>query len=233
MTDPGRAFEAPDLIEVMDEAVRYNAFLLDQLIAWSEPDQRILDFGAGNGRFVRRLADAGRVVHALEPDAALRSGIANDAIPTHATLDELAADSYDGIYSLNVLEHIPDDEAALRGCHRALRPNGRLLLYVPAFQLLYSANDARVGHLRRYRLAGLRDLATAAGFHVTSARYVDCFGFAAALAYRLVGSRDGDLQPSAVRFYDRFVFPVSRFLDGAVDGWFGKNLLLTATARED
>ena len=109
-----------------------------------------------------------------------------------------------------------------------LAPGGRLLIYVPAFNLLYSANDERVGHVRRYRRAGLVELVRNAGFQVERASYVDSLGFFAALAYRFVGDPEGGLSVTSVRLYDSLLFPPSRLLDRVVGRWFGKNLLLTA-----
>jgi SAM-dependent methyltransferase len=224
-----RAYEAPDLLEVMEEAVRYNRFLVRLLVAWSEGTRRVLDFGAGNGHFVRALRAAGRCVHAVEPDAALRAGIERDGIPAHAGLDALGGQRFDAIYSLNVLEHIPDDRAALAALHERLEPGGRLLLYVPAFPILFSANDRRVGHVRRYRRGPLVAALREAGFEVERSAYVDVLGFPAALLYRAFGDPEGGLDPRTVRLYDTLVFPLSRVLDRALDRVLGKNLLVVAS----
>lgn len=225
-----RSFEAPDLIEVMDEAVNYNRFLVDTLATWAAGARRLLDFGAGSGRFARRLAERGFEVHAVEPDAALRAGMAPAGIRAVASLDELEEGlRFDGIYTVNVLEHVEDDLSLLRAFHARLVPGGRLFGYVPAFRLLFSANDVRVGHVRRYRRRELVERIVAAGFRVESARYVDSLGFPAGLWYRFFGNRDGGLDVGAVRLYDRAVFPLSRVLDRLAQGFVGKNLLVTAS----
>ncbi len=225
-----RAFEAPDLIEVMDEAVRYNRFLEHELARWADGTHRLLDFGAGNGRFTNRLAARGFEMHAVEPDAALRDAIAARGVQARGSLAALdAAQRFDGIYSVNVLEHVEDDLGLLRAFRDLLEPGGRLFSYVPAFPVLYSANDTRVGHLRRYRKPGLVERTRSAGLRIEAARYVDCLGFPAGLWYRFFGSRDGALGVGAVKLYDRVLFPVSRRLDRLAQGFVGKNLLVTAT----
>jgi ubiquinone/menaquinone biosynthesis C-methylase UbiE len=208
-------------LEAMEEAVRYNRFLLD-LIRPLARGRRVLDFGAGAGSFARRVAPEAAEVLCVEPDATLLPG-------AHRAVTEIPAASVDLVYSLNVLEHIEDDAAALGELRRVLRPGGTLLLYVPAFMLLYSAMDRRIGHLRRYRKAGLRRVVEQAGFRVDEVRYADSLGFAAALAFRALGPRDGGLNPRAVRFYDRYLFPLSRMLDVCLDPVIGKNLVLRAT----
>jgi hypothetical protein len=99
---------------------------------------------------------------------------------------------------------------------------------VPAFNLLFSSMDRKVGHFRRYRRGPLVALARQAGFSVEQARYVDSLGFLAALVYRLVANDSGDIDRGSLAFYDRFVFPISRFLDKLAWPFAGKNLLVTA-----
>jgi SAM-dependent methyltransferase len=229
LKDASRDFEARDLIEVMDEAHNYNDFLVGQLQRWCARYRRVLDFGAGNGRFTFAVRENGHEVVALEPDSTLRNAIHARGVGVATSLADLkAAPPFDGVYSLNVLEHIEDDHDALARLRSLLRPGGGLFLYVPAFPILYSANDRRVGHFRRYRRASLSTLLTSAGFSVTRAEYVDFCGFGAALAYKVIGDANGDLSIGAVRFYDRFVFPVSRTIDRATSRIAGKNLLIEA-----
>lgn len=223
-----RAFEAPDLIEVMDEAVRYNRFLVEAVAAFCRGAPRVLDFGAGNGRFCGALRERGVAVEAVEPDPVLRERIRARGVTAHESLERLEPGSVDAIYTINVLEHIEDDATVLAGFHERLAPGGRLLVYVPAFPMLFTANDERVGHVRRYRRGELVARVRAAGFRVESAHYVDSIGFPATLLYRWIGSPEGDLDVRAVKLYDRVVFPVSRLLDRALARVLGKNLLLKA-----
>jgi hypothetical protein len=137
------------------------------------------------------------------------------------------------VYSVNVLEHISDDEGTLTELHAKLCPGGRLLLYVPAFQVLYSSMDEKVGHHRRYRMGALAAVAVRAGFEVERMDYADCLGFFVTVLYRLIGSRRGDISPTSVRIYDRFVFPLSRLLDRAgASRRLGKNLSMTLRRPE-
>ena len=228
MSTSSRPFEAPDLIEVMDTAVRYNQFLVDALLAWGRGAGRLLDYGAGNGRFCGALAEQGFDLVAVEPDASLRDQIRARGVPVSRDLETLGDERFGGAYSINVLEHVEDDVGLLASLHERLVARGRLFLYVPAFPVLFSANDTRVGHLRRYRRKGLLAAVEAAGFRVTRAVHVDSLGFAAGLWYRHFGDPQGGLDPAAVRLYDRAVFPLSRALDALTRGALGKNLLCEA-----
>ncbi len=217
-----------DTLEAMVEARRYNAHLARLVGAACRGARDVLDFGAGLGTFARIMRDRGLAPVCLEPDPALAAHLAAQGFRVVGGLDAIAAESLDVIYSLNVLEHIEDDSATLRALAGRLRPGGRLMLYVPAFPILYSPMDRRVGHFRRYRRAPLARLVASAGLELERIGHVDCLGFPASLALRAFGARDGALDPGAVRFYDRFVFPLSRALDPVLGRWFGKNLSLTA-----
>jgi SAM-dependent methyltransferase len=217
----------------MEEAVHYNRFLISELARWAAGLHQVLDFGAGNGRFALALRERGIEVAAVEPDPVLAESIRARGVPAFAGLEELGERRVDGIYSINVLEHLEDDRSVLSAFRHRLGSGGRLFLYVPAFPILFSANDARVGHLRRYRHRELVARVREAGFEIERARHVDSLGFAAGLAYRLFGRRDGGLDPAKVRLYDAAVFPLSRRLDRLCDRFIGKNLLLRATATRE
>jgi SAM-dependent methyltransferase len=134
-------------------------------------------------------------------------------------------------YSSNVLEHLDDDFGALRAIHRKMRPGGRLALFVPAFESIWTANDDRVGHKRRYTQKSLADLVARSGFRVENARYVDSIGFLLALLFRYIGSKDGSLNTAHLVLFDRVIFPMSRATDMIFRRLFGKNVYLVAQKR--
>ena len=80
---------------------------------------------------------------------------------------------------INVLEHIDDDEKALATLGEALTADGVLCLFVPAFELLYSDFDRRIGHHRRYRTGGIDRKLSAAGLEPVHTHYMNALGFGA------------------------------------------------------
>jgi SAM-dependent methyltransferase len=63
---------------------------------------------------------------------------------------------YDCIFLLDVLEHIEKTRAFLEGIFSCLKPEGFLVINVPAFQSLFSKYDSEAGHHRRYNEKSLR-----------------------------------------------------------------------------
>ena len=215
-------------LEVMRDAVNYNRYLLDLIRSHAGDAKRVIDFGAGSGTFAGPISRLGFEVTAVELDDGLRAHLSKQGLRVAASTAELPARSFDYAYTFNVLEHIPDDVEALRGLRAKLAPGARLLVYVPAFQVLYTSMDANVGHVRRYSRDTLVRNVSAAGFTVEAVEYVDSIGFFATLAFKVADRGSGEVNPRMLRIYDRIIFPVSRALDRIVHRWFGKNLLLVA-----
>ena len=179
------------------------------------------------GTFALALAAEGLDVSCVEPDPRQSRVIAEGGLSVVATADELPDASLDYIYSLNVLEHIDDDSAAATTWVRKLKPGGRMLIYVPAFQVLFSSLDRLVEHRRRYRRGTLADVMQSAGLRVDRVRYADSAGFFATLAFKAIGNDRGTINRRALVMFDRYAFPLGRIADRALDRIVGKNVVLT------
>lgn len=221
-------YSGTENLEVMTEAVNYNAFLVSLIRNEIRPGEVVLDFGAGIGTFAKAVAGHGGEVWCVEPDRRQLDRIVAAGLRAWPDLNALESDSVDVLYSLNVLEHIEDDVAVLRHWHDKVKPGGRVLIYVPAFQVLYSSMDRLVGHCRRYTRGDLADKVQLAGFEVLRNEYVDSAGFVASLLFKVFGSDDGSINRSALVTYDRYVFPLSRLADRLLGRVMGKNVWLIA-----
>ena len=229
MSTPQLTYTGLDVLETLDGATNYNSLLLDLILDSSGDCSRMLDFGAGIGTFVKLLRNKGVDVVCVEPDALLANGLVRDGFLAFNDLNEVPDGSFDFIFTLNVLEHVEDDQTSLCRLGAKLRRGGRLLIYVPAFQCLWTSLDERLKHYRRYRRRELERLARCAGLTVWRTRYADALGFFAALGFRLFGNRNGRLSAEAVNFYDRYIVPLSRSLDFVFGRLFGKNVYLIAS----
>jgi SAM-dependent methyltransferase len=228
MTDGLASYSGVGHLEIMADAVNYNSFIAAQLRRYMQPGQVAIDFGAGAGTFAMSVKSWGVDVICIEPDNGLRSALIDKGLTAYPSLAAVAEESVDLLYSLNVVEHIEDDARAIAEMRTKLRQSGTLFLYVPAFNVLYSAMDRKVGHFRRYSRRSLTRLIDDAGLRINRIEYVDCLGFVATLAYKLIGDKEGDIDSGQLKFYDRFIFPVSSIMDRALNSIIGKNLLLVA-----
>ena len=77
---------------------------------------------------------------------------------------ESLQETSDVLLSMEVLEHLSDDVAALRHWYRLIRPGGYIVISVPAQSRLFSEDDEMVGHFRRYDRADLVEKLAQAGF---------------------------------------------------------------------
>ncbi len=125
----------------------------------------------------------------------------------------------------NSAEHIRDLIPELREAASRCTPNGRLVVFGPAHEALYSEIDRVSGHWRRFVRSRLERDMRAAGFEIVHSRYLDPIG---AIAY-FVGGRLGgvsSLSPRLLSVYERFVLPISRLATPITKRFMGKNVLV-------
>lgn len=202
------------------------------------PSGVLVDVGAGAGGVTARLGwDPGHAA-VLELDAGL-AGIARrrHGLPSaRSTATELpVADGTAAVICLlDVVEHLDDPDAAVAEAARSLRPGGRLVVTVPAYQWLWSGADETLGHVRRYDRRALLDLVGRHGLEPV----VDTFAFSyllpPVLLVRLLlrrGQEETGLDQGGV-LVDRAALvltSIERRLIGRVRIPFGTSILCVAT----
>lgn len=189
----------------------------------------ILDFGAGIGSLaVLFRKTTGVAPLTLEVDSNQRAVLSRRGFDPRTSIDQLPHD-INMVYTSNVLEHIPDDIGALRELKQHLSPDGRIIIFVPAFEMIWTTLDDKVGHLRRYTKKTLTQHLNAAGFKVESIGYRDSLGFLLAILFKVIGSKSGVPSDRSLFIFDRLLFPISRLLDLVASPFFGKNVLAVAS----
>ena len=88
------------------------------------------------------------------------------------------------VTALDVLEHVPDDAAVVRGFHRLLQPGGLAVVTVPAGMALWSDWDVALHHFRRYNRGQLRALFPADKWEIVHANYTNVLAYPAVWAVR-------------------------------------------------
>ena len=147
--------------------------IIERLCRLVPPDKRtlVVEIGCATGGNLKELVKHYRVL-GIEPDAAaagraeVKSGaeVLIGALPAAAAMVPPDASA---ILCLDVLEHVEDDVAALRGLHEHMSRGAVLLVTVPAIPSLFGAHDKALGHYRRYSRSELAAKLTAGGFPAT------------------------------------------------------------------
>lgn len=214
----------------MASVTRYHEYL------WSfvQPrlGRRVMEIGVGFGQYTRRMLEEKRRVLGCDLDTGhldeLRASTASPLLetqrldlenpePARATSAAFAPDT---VILLNVLEHIRPHQEALAFLREVSAPGGRIVLIVPALQILHNGLDREAGHHRRYSLSSLADVLRGAGWEVESVRYINFPGvpgwLVAGWLSRLSRAQTDLNAPSTnwlLRFYDRFFVGLSRMTD--------------------
>lgn len=194
---------------------------------------RALDIGAAGGGNTRVLRDHGWDAAALEygaDGAEVAHGRGLATLRGDATGLPLADGSLDLVIAFDVLEHLPEDEAAVREVHRVLKPTGTYLVAVPADPRLWSAHDVAVDHVRRYTRAGLLALLERGGFQIEQVRSWNVL-LRPVVALRRRSSSGSDLEAlhPVVNLGLRAIITAERYLP--VGKWPGVSLIVRARPR--
>ncbi|MEQ1676362.1 MAG: class I SAM-dependent methyltransferase [Chitinophagaceae bacterium] len=193
---------------------------------------QVLEVGAGIGATTLLLNDGTTVYWLmLEPDAEMCSLLEKKMTSKEflvntnlkqGTIDTIIK-SFDTIIYIDVLEHIEADAEELKKAAALLNPGGHIIVLSPAFQFLYNPFDKAIGHYRRYSRKKLTEI-TPAGLLMISNRYYDTIGYFAALMNKLL-LRQKYPTIKQVLFWDRWMVPVSKFLDKLFFHRFGKSII--------
>ena len=140
------------------------------------PRPRILDVGCGTGANIQMLSQFGDAegvdVSTEALDFCRARGLAKVKQGAAESLP-FADASFDLVTGLDVVEHLDNDIAGLREMGRVLRPDGRALLFVPAFMFLWGVQDDISHHRRRYTLPELKERLREAGLEIERASYAN------------------------------------------------------------
>jgi 2-polyprenyl-3-methyl-5-hydroxy-6-metoxy-1,4-benzoquinol methylase len=121
--------------------------------------KKVLDAGCGNGRFAYYAAKYGAEVWAIDLGPAVEVARQNTEDAGHVQVVQadlhrppFDLESFDFIYSIGVLHHLPDPEAAFQNLLRYLKPGGEIQIYLywsPERQPIKRALLAMVGAVHK------------------------------------------------------------------------------------
>lgn len=171
------------LVDIFGEVEDYHWWfegrrkLLGQILdaeLGGEKQVRILDVGCGTGGSFRFLGKYGAVEGIDKSPLAIswckRKGM-KQARVADAAETKAAANRYGVVTMLDVIEHMPKPEKALREAKRILVSGGVVVITVPACQAIWAKHDEMQGHQKRYSVEDLKVLARKSGLQWVEGGY--------------------------------------------------------------
>lgn len=170
-----------ETLESMSQAVWYNRWTVKKFDKYLQG--RILEVGCGIGNFTKILTDYGEVF-AIDIDknhvAKATKLVAGRAKVEFGDIEKsskfFGGQKFDTVLCLNVLEHIKDDEKAVKNLYNLLEKGGNLILLVPAYKFLFGKIDESIGHYRRYNKQQLKKMISSFGFKIIKTRVLNMIG---------------------------------------------------------
>jgi len=187
-------FEGEENLRAIAEADKFNEWMYQQVVPHCTG--KILEIGSGIGNISYFFDRDGMDIDLSDIREQYRSYL-KKSFEKRAVLDmDIVADgfiemhgdklgTYDAVFALNVVEHIKDDELAIENMIKLLKPGGKIIILVPAYQWLYNGFDVALEHFKRYTKSRLLGIFPTTGAKLIRSWY---FNFAGIFGWFLVGS---------------------------------------------
>lgn len=198
----------------------------------------VVDIGCGYGTFVDFILDKRRIVLVEVSRSTinrLRNKYKNKKNITIIKHDMSVSplnlvEKVDSVICLNVLEHIKDDRAMIGNIRKALKTQGKLILYVPAKKFLYGTLDDNLGHYRRYEKRELEDVLVSNRFRIVKSRFMNCLGLFSWYLYSKI-LKSAKVKEERILLYDKLFIPLLSRLEDIINPPLGQSLLIIAEAK--
>lgn len=218
----------------LPDAVNYHNWIVDFMRSYTKG--KTMEVGFGHGQYSDALAKQSESFTAVDADPEcvnqLGQRLPNIRVAVGDISDQnfpqtVGLAAFDTVVCLNVLEHIKDDVGALTHLRATLKVGGHLLLLVPAHQSLYGPMDKMAGHYRRYSRNLLEERLQSAGYEISSLSFFNPVGGIGWWVNSLYVNPSGLSDPRVnrqIQIFDRYLQPISRFIDPLTRSFFGQSL---------
>lgn len=216
-------------LESIEKLHNYNSYVFNKIFK-KGLNQNTLDFGCGYGTLISYLKTKFNleiIGYEINPEAIEKLNAKK--INLINSLDE-NKERFDQVVSLNVLEHIENDQKTIEDINHLLKDNGMLVLYLPHSMKIWTNLDELVGHYRRYTKKELFIKLEKANFEIKSWEYVDFIGWVILYVSKLFRV-NLDYKENRLIKYDKFIFRFLKNLDYIFKYFSGKNILVTCIKK--
>lgn len=169
-------------LESMNQANWYNQWTLNKIKRYL--NGKILEVGCGIGNFTKSLIEYGEVYGIdirkdyIEKTEKRLSG--SNAKTGLGDIEKgryfFMAQKFDNVICINVLEHIENDNQAIKNLYEVLKDKGILILLIPAHSFLFGEIDESIGHFRRYTKKDIKQKLENEGFRILQFKTLNMIG---------------------------------------------------------
>jgi SAM-dependent methyltransferase len=228
-----------ETLEAVSIAVNFNRWMYDTIS--KHCSGKILEIGSGIGNITQHFIENDHDITLTD----IRSNYVQslkEQFPSHkdkTILMDLVDDNfdqefrkllgtYDTVFALNVVEHIKDDRLAIFNATKLLKPGGKLIILVPAYQFLYNSFDVALEHYRRYTKKTLNQL-IASELKLSHSQYFNAFGM---LGWFVSGKvlKKKTIPIKQMKIYDRLLF-IAKSIDKCLFNRMGLSVISVGTKK--
>ena len=217
-----------EVLEFFDISDNYRSYQIE--LFGNYVGKEILEVGAGRGKIIEILAqNSEKQFTLLELDKNFfdilnkKFNSKNIKVLEERT-QNIKENKFDTIFYLDVIEHVEDDKFELDTAYNLLKKNGHLIIIVPAFQILFSKFDQKVGHFRRYRKEFFKRYSDEKNLKIKKLVYFDFLGFFIILFSKLLNLTNSKKTTLGIKIWN-FLIPLSRLIDKITFHSIGKSIV--------
>jgi SAM-dependent methyltransferase len=231
-------YSAHSNLELDAQSHRFTEWLYRQVSRELKGD--VLEIGSGIGTYAEKIIrDKSHLSHVMLTDIApsyiealtkrfsftSNNNVSVSKLDLNRTEDyeKIGYEKFDSILSLNVLEHVENDEFALQQLYRMLKEDGTMVLLVPCHKFLYNVLDKKAGHFRRYTRKELEYKVSKTPFTIQRIFYFNMLGI---VGWYLNGglAKNPQINSTAYRLFDCLV-PLSEHAEKLIGQKIGLSII--------
>ena len=214
-------------LENFDKAVIWRKYIYLLIKKYVSND--VLEVGAGIGSFTKNYKKKTRNLTLSEIDNSNFNFLTKkfkdkNNIKVINSFTGQISETFNTILHLNVLEHIEKDVEEINQALKKLKPNGHLIILVPAHNELYGKFDKAIGHIKRYKIDFFKSLKLD-NAEVMELYYLDSLGYFLYYLNKIFFKEE--IYPTKLKIFlwDKLFTPFSMILDKLLYYKFGKNVM--------